>query len=151
VKLLVTTPTAVIVDVDDATYVRGESETGSFGVLPRHADLLTVLTPSVLTWRDGAGREHYVAVRGGVLTIAGGERVRVATREAIAGDDLGQLETAVVAGFREAMRTEAESHGGAARMQLIAQRLIFRYLRSERDIGSLPAVASLGAAQIRGE
>ena len=85
-RLLVTTPVSVVIDADDVAHVRAEDETGAFGVLPGHADFITVLAISVITWRDQAGVEHHVAVRGGVLTVRDGDLVEVATREAV-GDD----------------------------------------------------------------
>ena len=57
-KLNVSTPLAIVVDVDDLAYLRAEDETGAFGILPGHADFLTALAVSVLTWRDRTGIEH---------------------------------------------------------------------------------------------
>ena len=68
-RLLVTTPMAVIVDADSVRHVRAEDETGAFGILPGHADFITALAVSVITWRNGTDEEHHVAVRGGVLTV----------------------------------------------------------------------------------
>ena len=87
-RLLITTPTAVVVDDPDVTAVRAEDETGSFGILDRHADFLTVLTVSVVAWHRADSRRRYCAVRRGVLRVEGGSEVAVATREAIVGDDL---------------------------------------------------------------
>ncbi len=48
------TPAAILIDADDVRSLRAEDESGAFGVLPGHADLLTVLPPSVVRWtRDG--------------------------------------------------------------------------------------------------
>jgi F-type H+-transporting ATPase subunit epsilon len=78
-RLLVTTPTAILLDVDDVRHVRAEDRTGAFGIQPGHAEFLTVLTVSVLSYRDAAGVERYVAVHGGVLRVRGGSAVEVAT------------------------------------------------------------------------
>ena len=40
--------------------------------------VVTVLSVSVLSYRDAAGVERYVAVRGGVLHVRGGSVVEVA-------------------------------------------------------------------------
>jgi hypothetical protein len=45
----------------------------------------------MVSWRDQAGAEHHLAVRGGMLEVRGGEAITVATREAIASDDLHHL------------------------------------------------------------
>ena len=46
-KLLVTTPLAVIVDVEDVRHIRADDETGAFGILPGHANFITVLIDRV--------------------------------------------------------------------------------------------------------
>ncbi len=139
-KLVVTTPTAVLIDVDDVRHVRAEDATGAFGVTPHHADFLTVLTISVLTFRDGADVEHHVAVRGGVLSVQREPSVvSVAAREAVEGDDLRQLEDEVLTRFRQAAHMEEASRTGAARLQLAAIRQICRYLSPGRGRGYRPA------------
>jgi len=50
-RLLITTPTAVVIDDPDVVTVRAEDESGSFGILNGHADFLTALTVSVVSWR----------------------------------------------------------------------------------------------------
>ena len=66
----------MVADHDDVVSVRAEDASGSFGILPGHADLLTVLTPSVVAWRHADGRPGWCAVRRGVLTVRGGQRSR---------------------------------------------------------------------------
>ena len=69
-----------------------------------HADFLTVLAMSVVTWRDATGNEHHVAVRGGVLMVRDGDTVEVATREAVGEETLDRLEAAVLRRFAEETR-----------------------------------------------
>lgn len=130
-KLTVYTPLEVAVEATDVAHVRAEDATGAFGILSGHADFLTVLVTSVLTWRESHGREHYIAVRGGVLEVRGGDGVFVATREAVAGDDLRQLETEVVSRFERERAAERMARVGAERLYLAAVRQIVRYLRPE--------------------
>jgi alternate F1F0 ATPase F1 subunit epsilon len=80
-RLAVTAPLSIIIEVNDVAHLRAEDETGAFGILPRHADFLTALSVSVISWRDQAGAEHHLAVRGGVLEVRGGEAITVATRD----------------------------------------------------------------------
>lgn len=143
-RLLVTTPMSVVADEDDVRYVRAEDDTGAFGVLPHHADFVTVLSVSVITWRNGNGEEHHVAVRGGILTVRGGELVEVATREAVGEDTLRQLGEAVLERFREEAQVEEESRVSAARLHIAAIRLIQRYLESGRQ-SVLPGRLPTGA------
>jgi F-type H+-transporting ATPase subunit epsilon len=137
-RLLVTTPMEIVLDRDDAEHVRAEDETGAFGILRGHADFLTVLVNSLITWRDTAGAEHYVAVRGGILSVRDGETVEVATREALTGDDLAVLEQAVLTRFHEETGVEETSRAEARRLQLAAIRQICRYLRPQPGLARFP-------------
>jgi F-type H+-transporting ATPase subunit epsilon len=130
-RLRVTTPIAFVVDVDGVRHVRLEDTTGSFGVQRGHAPFVTLLAPSVVTWRGVDGGEHHVAVRRGVLSVFG-DLVVVATREAVAGGDLAQLERDVVANFRREEQIEQTARGGAARLQAAVIRRIYQYLQGER-------------------
>lgn len=130
-RLLITTPTAVVADLDDIQSVRAEDETGSFGILPRHIAFITALTISVVSWRDGRGREGHVAVRGGVLRVLGGATVEIATREAIAGDDLHALEATVLSRFRGEQEREVMARSTVERLELAAIAHIRRYLHPE--------------------
>ena len=131
-RLSVSTPLAIVVDADDVAHVRAEDETGSFGILPGHADFLTALAVSVVTWRDRHGIEHYVAVRGGILDVRGGDTIVVATREAVHSNDLRHLETEVLAAFRRGLEEDQAARRDAQRLYLAAIRQICCFLRSER-------------------
>ncbi len=131
-RLLITTPTSVVVDAENVVAVRAEDESGSFGILKGHADLLTALTISIVRWRESDGREHYCAVRHGVLSVTNGNEVAVATREAISGDDLDQLEEVVLAEFRQAREAERTARTESLKLQMNAIRQIVRYLRPDR-------------------
>ncbi|HWA63225.1 MAG TPA: F0F1 ATP synthase subunit epsilon [Caulobacteraceae bacterium] len=122
-RLTITTPGAVVVDHADVGAVRAEDESGAFGVLPHHADLVTALEPSVVAWRHADGRQGFCAVRGGLLVVSDGQAVSVATREAVVGDDLGALE-ALVTGRLEAdaeAERRARAHAEQLRIQAIRQ------------------------------
>jgi len=131
-RLLVTTPMSVVVDAEDVRYVRADDESGAFGVLPGHADFLTVLTVSVITWRNHTDDEHHVAVAGGVMRVHGGSLVEVVTREAVGEDSLRQLGGAVLERLRVQQSEEQESRISATRLHLAAIRQIQRYLESGR-------------------
>jgi len=131
-KLTVTTPLAIVADTDDVAHLRAEDETGAFGILPGHAGFLTALALSVVTWRDRSGREHHLAVRGGMLEMRDGETIIIAAREAVADDDLPRLQRGVLAAFRRRAEEEATARADAQRLYLAAIRQICRFLRSER-------------------
>ncbi len=131
-RLLITTPTAVVVDDSDVVSLRAEDESGGFGILRGHIDLLTALTISIVRWRDASGRERYCAVRYGVLSVANGNEIAIATREAISGDNLDHLESVVLTQFREALEAERTARTESLKLQMNAIRQIVRYLRPER-------------------
>src|ERR1700738_730523 len=82
-RLRIITPLSVIVDEDGVLALRGEDATGSFGILPGHADFLTSLAISVVSWESSDGTRHYCAARRGVLSVTAGRDIAVATREAV--------------------------------------------------------------------
>ncbi|MEO5375711.1 MAG: F0F1 ATP synthase subunit epsilon [Alphaproteobacteria bacterium] len=127
-RLVITTPTAVVAEIDPVAHVRAADASGAFGILPGHADLLTVLALSVVSWRTPDGREGHAAVRGGVLTVKGGNVVRIATREAVAGDDLATLEGRVLASLRAADEEERRQRSDSARLEAAAIHRIRRFL-----------------------
>lgn len=144
-RLTVTTPLATVVQAEGVTHVRAEDGSGAFGVLPRHADFLTVLSISVVAWRDARGTEHYVAARGGVLRVEGGDQVVIATPEAVAGDDLESLEREVLARFRREIEEERSARTETGKLHLAAIREIMRLLRpGERTGGGLAPPAPGG-------
>lgn len=130
-RLDITTPFATVLRTDEVVHVRAEDSSGAFGILQGHAGFLTVLEVSVLTWRDRQGREHYVALRGGVLSVRDGASVSVATPEAVAGEDLHRLEADVLTGFQRHLDEERAAHTADQRLQLAAIRQIMRLLRPE--------------------
>jgi F-type H+-transporting ATPase subunit epsilon len=128
-KLVVTTPTAVALDEESVRHVRAEDQSGAFGIQPGHADFLTTLVICVVRWRDARCHEHYIAVRGGVLRVRGGQLVEIATRQAAVNDDLGHLLSEVLAAMRNNLETERSARSGALRLEHAAIRQIYRYLR----------------------
>lgn len=137
-RLLITDPTTVVADHADVTSLRAGDESGSFGILAGHADLLTVLTISVVSWRHADGRARYCAVRRGVLSVQGGNQIAIATREAQLGSDLDVLEASVLARFRAEADAERSGRIAAMRLHMQAIRRIVEALRPERrpEIGA---------------
>ncbi len=148
-RLLVTTPTSVVLDVEDVTHVRAEDDTGAFGILPGYADFITVLAISVITWRNHRDEEHHIAVRGGVLTVRDGALVEIATRDAVGEDTLRDLGQAVLTRFHDEAQAEEESRVSASRMHVAAIRQLQRYLDSAREPVPRGAVPTFGAARAK--
>ena len=128
-RLTITTPLAVVIDADNIAALRAEDETGAFGLLPGHADFLTVLAISVVSWRTEDGKEMHAAVHGGMLEARAGTAIAIATREAVTGPDLHVLETEVLTRFRQRLAEEQAARQDAERLYLAAIRQICRFVR----------------------
>ncbi|PWR25743.1 F0F1 ATP synthase subunit epsilon [Zavarzinia aquatilis] len=135
-RLRILTPLSVVVDEDDVAALRAEDSTGSFGILPRHADFLTALSIGVVSWRRADGQQRFCAVRGGILSMRGGKDIEIATREAVAGDSLASLDEVVLTRFRAAYEEERQQHVESTRLHLNAIRQIMSRLHP--DGGILP-------------
>ena len=127
--LTVTTPAQVLAESDHVVAVRAEDQSGCFGVLPGHADLLTVLVPSVVRWRTVDGAECFCAVRGGVFTVSAGRKVAVACREGVVGDSLHDLEAKVRTVRARQREAERKARVEQTRLHSLAIRQLVRYLR----------------------
>lgn len=135
-RLRIVTPLSVVIDEDGVLALRAEDATGSFGILPHHADFLTSLVISVVSWEGYDGTRHHCAVRRGVLSVRGGQDIAIATREAMPGDDLATLDKTVLARFRTDIENERTEHVENTRLQLHAIRQIMSHLRPDRRIGA---------------
>lgn len=136
-RLLITDPARIVADHDDVASIRAEDASGSFGILGGHADFLTALEISVVSWRHADGRQGFCAVRQGILTVAGGREVKVATREAHVGDDLDQLERDVLAAYRAHVDADRTNRTAAARLRTQAIRQMVAALRGGLSVGEL--------------
>jgi F-type H+-transporting ATPase subunit epsilon len=141
-RLVVVTPLDVVTTTDDAVYLRAEDASGSFGIKPHHAAMVTALAISVVSWRDRHGDELHCAVRGGVLSVEN-DTVSIATREAVVDRDLERLEHEVLARFRRAADESARVRVDEERLRAAAIRNIQRLLR--------PTYPSLGTRPHRGQ
>ena len=142
-RLSVATPLAIVIEVSDVAHLRAEDDTGAFGILPGHADFLTALAVSVVTWRDESGIEHHVALRGGMLEVRDGDTIAIATPEAVTSEDLHRLEVEVLDTFRRELLEEQAARTDARRLYLAAIRQIARFLRAE-SAPTMPAGPRLG-------
>ena len=109
-----------------------EDASGGFGIQPHHADFLTSLAVAVVSWKSGDGRP---ALLRRARRRADGHRrqeIAIATREAVAGDDLATLDQTVLSRFRADADAERADRVDSTRLQLSAIRQIVSHLR--RDI-----------------
>ncbi|EIE48996.1 ATP synthase F0F1 subunit epsilon [Salipiger aestuarii] len=128
ITLTVTTPLAVAVSDTAVRSIRAEDASGGFGLLPGHADFLTVLGASVLRWRGAGSDWHYCALRGGVLQMRGGTTVDVACREAVPGRDLASLEVLVQQAIEDELDAARQARAEQTRLHTTAIRSLIRHL-----------------------
>ncbi|MGP8232093.1 MAG: F0F1 ATP synthase subunit epsilon [Methylovirgula sp.] len=132
-RLVIATPTGIVIDNRDVASTRAEDASGSFGILDGHADFLTALSVCVVSWREKNGAQRFCAVRRGTLAVRNGSEVSIATREALVGDDLERLEGVVLHEFRQAAEAEIASRAANLQMQMAVVRQIIRYLRPQKQ------------------
>lgn len=87
-QLQLRTPHGLVVD-RAVQAITAEDRSGWFGIGPGRADLVAVLPPGLLTFRDAEG-EVFVALAGGLLEMQRG-RCRVLAREAVLSRDLDEI------------------------------------------------------------
>ena len=87
------TPAQTILDEEILSLI-AEDRSGYFGIEAEHINFLTVLAPTILRYRTGDQKEHFIAINGGILKVEHGT-VTIAAREAVAGEDMSRLEAAL--------------------------------------------------------
>ncbi|SNT72544.1 F0F1 ATP synthase subunit epsilon [Paracoccus seriniphilus] len=133
-QLKIVTPLSVVVETD-ITSLRAEDVSGSFGILPGHAPFLTTLAVSIASWRRGR-REHFCALRGGVLVVGEDGGITIATREAVPGDDLDHLDRDVLERFQSEEDAERVERSETVQLQLNAIRRMVSRLHLNADRGA---------------
>ena len=125
-ELALLSPVEPDIEARHAIAVTARDASGSFAILPGHADFVAALVPCLLEWTDAAGAVHYVGVPGGILRSAGGVRVEVMARRHYPGDspasvaaalrgDMGRARAADDSRRQALDRLEAEIAGQLAR------------------------------------
>jgi F-type H+-transporting ATPase subunit epsilon len=97
-KLQIILPTGILLDTE-IVKVTAESENGCFCLLPHHIDFVTALVPGLLSFVTTQEQERFLAIDEGILVKSGFD-VRVSTRQAVEGADLGSLRQTVEQQFQ---------------------------------------------------
>ncbi|MFO7544088.1 MAG: hypothetical protein R6W77_01175 [Trueperaceae bacterium] len=145
-RLLLTAPSAVLVNAPVAK-IFAESEAGAFCILPRHADIATILVPGLLTYvpadtradgepaaaatateTDAQDGEVVVAIDHGVLVKCADEVRVTCLRAVVAGDLAGAVAT-----VQQRFRQQSEREKRARTMLLRLEADILRRLGELRD------------------
>lgn len=127
--LMITTSEKILVDAADVASVRADDRSGSFGILPGHADLLTMLVPCVVRWRTADGIARFCAVRGGVFSVSDGAKVALACREGVVDQSLDELQRKVSEVRAQQAELDRKARAEQVRVHALAVRQLVRYLR----------------------
>lgn len=125
-RLRVVEPDRAVLDAEVESVI-AEGIGGSFGLMPRHIDLVAPLVPGLLTYRVD-GEERFLGVDEGVL-VKRGEDVMVSSRNVIEGADLGAVRRSVIEDLRQLDEEEVKARAALARMEADFVR---RFLELER-------------------
>lgn len=107
-NLNIVTPSGILVKEIQA--LRLADETGSFGIMKGHMDFLTVLQPSLGYYIDAEGKETFVAVDGGILSIRG-EAVTLTTKELFESEEPEKLSAIMEQTIQKKKKSEQSFSG----------------------------------------
>jgi len=114
-KLKILMPTEVLLE-KEVGKVTVEGRNGSFCLLPRHVDTVSILEPGILSFVDQNSHEEFVAVDGGIL-VKCASQILVSTRNAVRGPELGSLKQTVEQNFRVLDEREKSTRSALARLE----------------------------------
>lgn len=118
IKIL--TPTEIFAN-EKVKKINAEDKGGYFTLLPKHADVVSSLSPSILSYHlldddKRKDKEVFVAIDGGVL-VKCGDKVEVSTRRAIFGANLKELHTALEKEFKNIDDNEKKARTALAMLE----------------------------------
>ncbi|MCK5768172.1 MAG: F0F1 ATP synthase subunit epsilon [Candidatus Atribacteria bacterium] len=96
--------------------ITAEAENGWFCLLPKHVDFTTSLTPGILIITTVEGKDVFLAIDEGIL-VKYGKEVVISTRNAIGGEDLGELKNRVEEIFIKTDEKEKEAETALSKLE----------------------------------
>lgn len=96
--------------------ITAEAENGWFCLLPKHVDFTTSLTPGILLLTTSEGKDVFLAIDEGIL-VKYGKEVVVSTRNAIEGEDLGELKNQVEEIFIKTDEKEKDAQTALSKLE----------------------------------
>jgi F-type H+-transporting ATPase subunit epsilon len=116
--------------IANISFFRAEDRSGSFGILPRHTEFLTILEPSIaIAVIDG--KEEYFAFNGGILSFKK-ETLTVTTKEFVQSSEVGELKGIIEQVFKQRKEKESIFHLNMANLE---KAFFKKIIELERDIG----------------
>ncbi len=106
-KIKIVVPTKVLLEAEVGKII-AEGKNGSFCLLPRHVDWVSLLTASILIFSDLAGNEQYLIHDEGVLVKCKNE-VLIAIKHGWLEKKLGNLKEKLEKGFQTTEKEEEKT------------------------------------------
>ena len=103
-KLRIVTPTKV--SEKNVKAIRLKDESGFFGIMKGHVDFLTALDPSLCYYLDDNGKEAFLAVDGGVVSVKDGT-VTITSRDVFESENAEELSEIIEKTFTKRDSSEA--------------------------------------------
>jgi F-type H+-transporting ATPase subunit epsilon len=116
--------------VDSISFFRAEDKSGSFGILPRHIEFLTILEPSIAIAAIEE-KEEYFAFNGGILSFKK-EILTITTKEFVQNSRVDELRASIEHFFKEQKDKESLFH---LNMENLQKAFFKKIIELERDIG----------------
>jgi F-type H+-transporting ATPase subunit epsilon len=111
--------------IDGVTSFVGEDASGSFGILPGHARMMTVLVFGLARFRTAAGEWRYLALPGALLYFSG-NALSLGTRRFLLDDDYERISAALHEQLLAEERTLHEIRNSLHRMEEQLLRRLWR-------------------------
>jgi F-type H+-transporting ATPase subunit epsilon len=115
VRLRVLLPEQILID-EEIRKVTAEAENGAFSMLPRHIDFVTALVPGILSFIKVDKSEEFLAIDEGILVKCGAD-VQVSTRNAVLGQELGELKQLIQDRFKRLGEHERKSRDALYKLE----------------------------------
>jgi len=96
--------------------ITAEAENGWFCLLPKHVDFTTSLTPGILLLTTSEGKDVFLAIDEGIM-VKYGNKVVISTRNAIEGEDLGELKNRVEEIFIKTDEKEKDAQTALSKLE----------------------------------
>ena len=96
--------------------ITAEAENGWFCLLPKHVDFTTSLTLGILLLTTSEEKDVFLAIDEGIL-VKYGNKVVISTRNAIEGEDLGELKNRVEEIFIKTDEKEKDAQTALSKLE----------------------------------
>lgn len=118
-----------IKEVNKVSFFRAEDRSGSFGILPRHIEFLTILEPSIAIAIIDE-EEEYFAFNGGILSFKK-DVLTITTKEFVQSNQISELKGIIEKFFKEQKKKESLFH---LNMKNLQKAFFKKMIEMEREI-----------------